>query len=164
MKKIRANSIRRLRVAIIMPDNKFFYFAGSIWMQRYGPLQVASVASRAGYDVSLFNEELGVRSSPERLARDFDVIGFSCKSSAVTRAEELAGAVRNEAKRLGRTVVTVLGGEHISLGGDSRYLPHFDYILRQASTTFFLRTPRRPSRSTENLTGSSRSSPGVPFK
>jgi len=128
----------QLRVAIVVPAKRFVCLAGALWTQRYGPLQVASVARQAGYFVRLFNEELGLRVSPEELAREFDVVGFSCKSAAITRAEEIAGAVRREAEKLGRRVVTVLGGEHITFGGDSRLSPSFDYALRGESEGAFL--------------------------
>ena len=128
----------RLRVAIVVPAKKFFCLAGALWTQRYGPLQVASVTRQAGYFVRLFNEELGLRVSAHELAQEFDVVGFSCKSAAITRAEELAGAVKMEAEKLGRQVVTVLGGEHISVGGDSRFSPFFDYTLRGESEVAFL--------------------------
>ena len=128
----------RLRVAIVVPAKKFFCLAGALWTQRYGPLQVASVVQQAGYFVQLFNEELGLRVSPQELAQKFDVVGFSCKSAAITRAEELAQAVKRAAENFGRQVVTVLGGEHISLGGDSRISPFFDYTLRGESEGAFL--------------------------
>jgi len=132
------DSFPKCRVAIVVPAKKFFCLAGALWTQRYGPLQVASVTSQAGYFVKLFNEELGLRVSPIELAREFDVIGFSCKSAAITRAEEIAGAVKMEAGNLGRHVVTVLGGEHISVGGDSRASSFFDYNLQGESERAFL--------------------------
>ncbi len=132
------DSLPKLRVAIVVPAKQFFCLAGVLWTQRYGPLQVASVTRQAGYFVRLFNEELGLRVSPQELAQAFDVVGFSCKSAAITRAEEIAGAVKGEAEKLGRQVVTVLGGEHISFGGDSRFSPFFDYTLRGESEEAFL--------------------------
>jgi radical SAM superfamily enzyme YgiQ (UPF0313 family) len=129
---------RRLRVAIVVPAKKFFFLAGLSWMQRYGPLQVASVTKQAGYFVRLFNEELGLRVDPGDLARQFDVVGFSSKTSAISRAEELAGDIKREAEKLGRHIVTVLGGEHISLGGESRFSPQFDYFLKGESEEAFL--------------------------
>ena len=122
----------------MVPAKHLFCLAGVLWTQRYGPLQVASVTWQAGYFVRLFNEELGLCISPQELAQAFDVVGFSCKSSAITRAEEIAGAVKREAEKLGRQVVTVLGGEHISMGGDSRFSPFFDYTLKGESEEVFL--------------------------
>ena len=127
-----------LRIAIVVPAKRLFCLAGALWTQRYGPLQVASVTRQAGYFVRLFNEELGLRVSPQDLAQAFDVVGFSCKSAAITRAEEIAIAVKREAEKLGRQIVTVLGGEHISFGGDSHLSPVFDYTLRGESEGAFL--------------------------
>ncbi|HVO67027.1 MAG TPA: radical SAM protein [Syntrophales bacterium] len=126
------------RVAIVVPAKHLFCLAGVLWTQRYGPLQVASITRQAGYFVRLFNEELGLRVSPQELAQEFDVVGFSSKTSAITRAEELAQAIKREAEKLGRHVVTVLGGEHISMGGDNRSFPFFDYMLRGESEEAFL--------------------------
>ena len=125
MRRVERNSqeLPSLRVAIVVPAKTFLCLAGSLWAQRYGPLQVASIVQQAGYFVRLFNEELGLEVSAEKLARHFDVVGFSCKSASITRAEALARATKSEAEKLGRHVVTVLGGEHVSVGGDSRYLP-----------------------------------------
>jgi radical SAM superfamily enzyme YgiQ (UPF0313 family) len=131
-------SFFKLRVAIVVPAKKFLSLGGLLWTQRYGPLQVASVVRDAGYVVRLFNEELGLRVSAEQLAQEFDVVGFSCKSSALTRAEELAEAVKSVAKEQGRRVVTVLGGEHVSMGGDSRLSPQFDYMLCGESEEAFV--------------------------
>ena len=132
------SSSSKLRVAIVVPAKKLPSLGGLLWTQRYGPLQVASVVRDAGYAVQLFNEELGLRVTAEQLAQSFDVVGFSCKSSAVTRAEELAEAIKIEAKERGRRVVTVLGGEHVSMGGDSRLSPQFDYMLRGESEEAFV--------------------------
>lgn len=131
-------SFSKLRVAIVVPAKKFQSLGGLLWTQRYGPLQVASVVRDAGYMVRLFNEELGLRVSAEQLAQEFDVVGFSCKSSALTRAEELAEVVKSVALEQGRRVVTVLGGEHVSMGGDSRLSPQFDYTLCGESEEAFV--------------------------
>lgn len=127
-----------LRVAIVVPAKTFLCLAGSLWAQRYGPLQVASIAQQAGYFVQLFNEELGLYVSAEELVQHFDVVGFSCKSASITRAEALARAIKSQAEKLGRHVVTVLGGEHVSVGGDTRFSPWFDYLLRGESEEAFL--------------------------
>jgi sulfatase maturation enzyme AslB (radical SAM superfamily) len=127
-----------LRVAIVVPAKTFYCLAGSLWAQRYGPLQVASITQQAGYFVRLFNEESGLKVCAEELARHYDVVGFSCKSASVTRAEALARAIKSEAEKLDRHVVTVLGGEHVSVGGDSRFSPCFDYLLRGESEEAFL--------------------------
>jgi radical SAM superfamily enzyme YgiQ (UPF0313 family) len=136
--KMNEGSSPRLRVAIVVPAKKLICLGGLLWMQRYGALQVASVVRDAGYPVRLLNEELGTRIDAADLARSFDVVGFSCKSSALTRAEELAEALKTEATKRGRNVITVLGGEHISMGGDSRFSPQFDFVLRGESEAAFV--------------------------
>jgi len=131
-------SNRKLRVAVVVPAKKLHCLASPVWVQRYGPLQVASVAASAGYSVRLFNEELGGMVSAEELVREFDVVGFSCKSSAITRAEDIAEIIKSEAARTGRNVVTVLGGEHVSMGGRSRPSEFFDFHLRGEAEQAFV--------------------------
>ena len=109
-----------LKVALIVPAKKFRCLGSMMWVQRYGPLQVASVAHEAGYFVRLFNEEIGNHLYPEKIASDFDVVGFSAKTSAITRAEALAEKIKAEARRLNRPIVTILGGEHASMANGNR--------------------------------------------
>lgn len=127
-----------LRVAVIVPAKKFLCLGSLLWTQRYGALQVASVVREAGYPVRLFNEELGIRVSPGELALCYDVLAFSCKSSAMTRAEELAQAAKEEAGKIGRRLVTVLGGEHVSMGGETRVADCFDVLLPGESEEAFV--------------------------
>jgi len=119
----------KLKVAVVVPEKRFTTLGGLLWTQRYGPLQVASKVRDAGYDVRLYNEELGLRANPEELARTCDVVGFSAKTSALTRAEKLARSVKDRASRAGRVVVTVLGGEHACMCGGTRVSEAFDFLL-----------------------------------
>lgn len=129
---------RRLRVAVVVPAKRFLCLGSFLWSQRYGPLQVASVLRDAGYQAHVFNEELGFRVNPKRLADQYDVIAFSCKSSAITRAETLARSIKDSARELGRRVVTVLGGEHVSMGGYSRIADSLDFFLPGESEQAFI--------------------------
>jgi len=133
-----SDSSKPLRVAIVVPAKRFLCLGSLLWFQRYGPLQVASVVGDAGYFVRVFNEELGIRVSAEELACSYDVVGFSAKSSAIPRAEELAKHIKTKAKERGRQVVTVLGGEHASMCEDSRLSEYFDYVLPGESEDAFV--------------------------
>ena len=127
-----------LKVALIVPAKKFRCLGSMLWIQRYGPLQVASVTHEAGHFVRLFNEEIGNHLYPEKIARSFDVVGFSAKTSAVTRAEKLAEKIKSEARRLNRQIVTILGGEHASMANGSRAAGMFDYMLPGESEQAFI--------------------------
>jgi radical SAM superfamily enzyme YgiQ (UPF0313 family) len=126
------------RIAIIVPRKKMRCLGSLLWMQRYGPLQVAGAAQQAGYSVRLFNEEIGPAVSPREIASNFDVVGFSSKTSALSRAEQLARLIRTEADRLGRRVILILGGEHASVSDGQRLSDCFDYALRGESELAFL--------------------------
>jgi radical SAM superfamily enzyme YgiQ (UPF0313 family) len=126
------------RIAIIVPRKKMRCLGSLLWMQRYGPLQVAGTAQQAGYAVRLFNEEIGPDVSAREIASNFDVVGFSSKSSALSRAEHLARQIRTEAGLLGRQVILVLGGEHASMSDGRRLLDCFDYVLRGEAELAFL--------------------------
>lgn len=127
-----------LKVALIVPAKKIFCLGSFLWMQRYGPLQVASVVQETGYSVKLFNEELGNHVSPLEIALNYDVVGISSKTCAITRAEEIVQQIKLEAKRFGRNVVTVLGGEHASTCGGHRISRHFDHVLPGESEHAFV--------------------------
>lgn len=127
-----------LKVALIVPAKKLFCLGSFLWMQRYGPLQVASIVQEAGYSVKLFNEEFGNHVSPLAIALNYDVAGISSKTSAITRAEEIAQQIKLEAKKIGRNVVTVLGGEHASTSGGNRISSHFDHVLLGESEYAFV--------------------------
>lgn len=135
---MRTDHSLQLRVAIVVPAKKFLCLGELLWIQRYGPLQVASVVQEAGFFVRLFNEELGTPVPEAELASDYDVIGFSCKSSAITRAEEIAERIKKEAQRRNRCVTTVLGGEHASMCAGQRLAACFDYVLPGESEEAFL--------------------------
>ena len=128
----------KLRIALVIPKKRFLCLGGILWIQRYGPLQVASVIKDSGYDICVINEELGFVAHPSELAAEFDVIGFSAKTSAITRAEELATQTKFEAAKIGRTVLTVLGGEHVSMSEGCRVAPIFDRIYTGESEGRFL--------------------------
>ena len=132
------SSHQPLKVALIVPAKKFRCLGSMLWIQRYGPLQVASVTHEAGHFVRLFNEEIGNHLYPEKIASNFDVVGFSAKTSAITRAEELAEKIKTEARRLNRQIVTILGGEHASMVNGNRASNMFDFMLPGESEQAFL--------------------------
>lgn len=124
------------RIAIVVPAKRLQFLAGLLWIQRYGPLQVASCLKDAGYRVQLFNEELGARVTAGELAAEYDIVGFSSKTCAMSRATQLACGVKSEAVRLGRSVTTILGGEHACMCGDAQLSQCFDHVLAGEAEEF----------------------------
>ena len=117
------------RVAIIVPSKRLKSLGEVLWIQRYGPMQVAQVIKDAGYFVRVFNEEIGRRVDPSEIALNFDVVGISAKTCAMTRAETIVRAIKAEAGKLRRRVLAVLGGEHASMALGTRIPAAFDIVL-----------------------------------
>jgi radical SAM superfamily enzyme YgiQ (UPF0313 family) len=117
------------RVAIIVPSKKLLHLGAALWIQRYGPMQVAQVVREAGFFVRLYNEEIGRRIDPREIALNYDVVGVSAKTCAITRAETLVRAIKAEARQANRRVLAVLGGEHASMALGTRIPAVFDIVL-----------------------------------
>jgi len=124
------------RIAIVVPAKRLQFLAGLLWIQRYGPLQVASCLRDAGYRVQLFNEELGARVTAAELAAEYDIVGFSSKTCAMSRATQLARQVKAEAAALGRAVTTILGGEHACMCAGAQLPECFDHVLAGEAEEF----------------------------
>ncbi|MDJ0722774.1 MAG: radical SAM protein [Desulfobacterales bacterium] len=117
------------RVAIIVPSKRLPYLGAALWIQRYGPMQVAQVVREAGYFVRVYNEEIGPRIDPREIALDFDVVGVSAKTCAITRAEAIVRAIKAEARQANRRILAVLGGEHASMALGTHIPAAFDIVL-----------------------------------
>jgi len=109
-----------------------------LWVQRDGPLQVATVVHEAGYFVRVYNEEIGTNVYPREIALNYDVVGISSKTSSITRAEEIVRQIKLEARQFNRNIVMVLGGEHASMSDGNRISSYFDYVLPGESEQAFL--------------------------
>ena len=116
-------------MAIIVPSKRLSCLGAALWIQRYGPMQVAQVVKDAGYFVRVFNEEIGRPVDPRQIALDFDVVGVSAKTCAITQAEAIVRAVKAEARKSNRRVLAVLGGEHASMALGTRIPAVFDIVL-----------------------------------
>lgn len=140
-----------LKVAVIVPAKKINCLGSFLWVQRYGPLQVAGLAREAGYDVKLFNEEIGCAICPQTIASTYDVVGLSAKTCAISRAEEIVRSIELAATRINRKITFVLGGEHASMSNGGRISKRFDFVLPGESEAAFvhLLDSMRPGSETE---------------
>jgi radical SAM superfamily enzyme YgiQ (UPF0313 family) len=129
---------KSLKVALIVPSKRLRCLGTTLWVQRYGPLQVAQVAHEAGYFVRVYNEEITNNICPKEIAINYDVVAISSKSCAITRAEEIVKQIKTEANQLNRRIYAVLGGEHASMSAGNRISSVFDYILPGESEEAFL--------------------------
>ena len=136
---------------MIVPAKKNNCLGSFLWVQRYGPLQVAGMVREAGHDVKLFNEEIGCAICPQTIASTYDIVGLSAKTCAISRAEEIVHSIEMAATRLNRKITFVLGGEHASMSDSGRISKRFDYVLPGESEAAFvhLLDSMRSGRETE---------------
>jgi radical SAM superfamily enzyme YgiQ (UPF0313 family) len=93
-----------------------------------GPVYLATIAKKAGYDVSIFNENIAGRPVSDAELLEIDLLCVSCITATVERGKRIAGqyrSVRSAAHLRSRVIV---GGIHASM------LPkdveaHFDQVV-----------------------------------
>ena len=93
-----------------------------------GPIYLATIADKAGYDATVINENiLGREISSEELA-SVDILGLSCITTTVTRGKEIANEYRRIRKARGLESRTIIGGIHASMI-PADVESHFDQIV-----------------------------------
>lgn len=94
------------------PDNIFAKF---MTIPLLGPVYLGTIASSAGYDVEILNENIIGRKVRADDIADADVLCLSCITATVNRGKEIAQQykmIRNDAGKQGRTII---GGIHASM-------------------------------------------------
>lgn len=90
-------------------------FARFMTIPLLGPVYLATIARDAGYDASVFNENISGRTvSPEELA-SVDILCLSCLTATVTRGKEIAKEYKALRDAQGLESYTVIGGIHASM-------------------------------------------------
>jgi radical SAM superfamily enzyme YgiQ (UPF0313 family) len=80
-----------------------------------GPVSLATLARKAGYDASVFKEGLvGRHISDEELA-EADVLGLSCMTSTYNRGREIAVRYKEVRSEAGLESRVIIGGIHASM-------------------------------------------------
>jgi len=103
-------------------------FARFMTIPLLGPVYLATIARDAGYDVSVFNENITGRAiSPDELA-SVDILCLSCITATVTRGKEIAKEYKSIRESHGLESRTVIGGIHASMIPDD-VIPHFDQVV-----------------------------------
>ncbi|MBI5777919.1 MAG: B12-binding domain-containing radical SAM protein [Planctomycetes bacterium] len=93
-----------------------------------GPVYLATIARDAGYDATVFNENISGRAvSPDELA-SVDILCLSCLTATVTRGKEIAREYKALRAAQGLESFTVIGGIHASMIPED-VAPHFDRVV-----------------------------------
>lgn len=112
-------------------------FAQYMSIPMLGPIYLGTIAKRAGYDVTVLNENiLGRPVRPEEIA-DADVLGLSCLTATVDRGREIARQYKRIRNELGLPSHTVIGGIHASMMPED-VAPDFDQVFVGEAETKFL--------------------------
>ncbi len=80
-----------------------------------GPVYLATMAKQAGYDVSIYNENIARRPIEADELAEADVLCVSCITSTVDRGKEIADRYRSVRALRGRKSRTMIGGIHASM-------------------------------------------------
>jgi radical SAM superfamily enzyme YgiQ (UPF0313 family) len=101
-----------------------------------GPMYLASMAKAAGYDVSIFNENIAGQISRNDLA-GVDLLCLSCITATIERGKQISALYRDTRAGLHLPSRSIVGGIHASM------LPqdvssHFDQVITGEAETIFL--------------------------
>jgi radical SAM superfamily enzyme YgiQ (UPF0313 family) len=98
------------KVVFIEPRGADNVFSKYMTIPLLGPVNLATIAKNAGYDVSILNENiLGRRLRPEEL--DCDVLCLSCITATIKRGKEIAA----QYKQINPNGRVIIGGIHASM-------------------------------------------------
>lgn len=103
-------------------------FARFMTIPLLGPVYLATIARDAGYDATVFNENISARTvSPAELA-SVDILCLSCLTATVTRGKEIAKEYKALRDAQGLESYTIIGGIHASMI-PADVVAHFDRIV-----------------------------------
>lgn len=116
------------------PSNVFAKF---MTIPLLGPVYLATIARRAGYDAVVFNENIMKRRIRIEEMGEADVLCLSCLTATVNRGKEIASEYRAARRAAGKPSRVILGGIHASM------LPHdvendFDQVIIGEAETIFV--------------------------
>jgi radical SAM superfamily enzyme YgiQ (UPF0313 family) len=101
-----------------------------------GPMYLASIAKTAGYDVSIFNENIAGRISRDDFA-GVDLLCLSCITATIERGKQISALYRET--RAGQHLPSrvIVGGIHASMLPED-VSSHFDQVITGEAETVFL--------------------------
>jgi radical SAM superfamily enzyme YgiQ (UPF0313 family) len=93
-----------------------------------GPLYLATIADRAGYHVTILNENILRRKVTKEELKWADILCMSCMTATVDRGKIIADEYKKLRDSLGRESWTIIGGIHASMIPED-VVDHFDQVF-----------------------------------
>ena len=93
-----------------------------------GPLYLATIADKAGYNVSILNENILRRKVMKEELENVDILCMSCMTATVDRGKIIAEEYKKLRDSLGRESWTIIGGIHASMIPED-VVDHFDQVF-----------------------------------
>ncbi len=105
-----------MKVLFIEPRGSFSnVFDRFMTIPMLGPLNLATIANKAGFDVSIINENILGRQVTQAELAGADVLCVSCMTATVTRGKEIAHEYKKVRANAGKDSRSVIGGIHASM-------------------------------------------------
>ena len=80
-----------------------------------GPVYLGTIAEKAGYNVSIINENIIERSVNESELEQADILCVSCMTATIKRGKEIAHEYKQVRSRHGKESHSIIGGIHASM-------------------------------------------------
>lgn len=107
------------------PSNVFAKFMN---IPLLGPVYLATIADRAGFEASVLNENIVQRKIRRDDLASVDILCLSCITTTVQRGEKIAQEYRNIRQAMGLEARTLIGGIHASMMPED-VAPYFDQVI-----------------------------------
>jgi len=93
-----------------------------------GPLYLATIADRAGYEVTILNENILRRKVKKEELADTDILCLSCMTATVERGKAIAAEYKALRNSMHRESWSIIGGIHASMIPED-VADHFDQVF-----------------------------------
>lgn len=105
-----------MKVLFIEPRGAFSnVFDKFMTIPMLGPLNLATIAVKAGFDASIINENILGRNVNQAELESADILCVSCMTATVTRGREIAREYKEVRAKAGKKSHSIIGGIHASM-------------------------------------------------
>ncbi|MBU2640060.1 MAG: cobalamin B12-binding domain-containing protein, partial [Nanoarchaeota archaeon] len=104
------------KVLFVEPQGAYSnVFARAMKIPMLGPVYLATMASQAGYDASIINENILEREITEEELLPVDILALSCMTTTIDRGRKIARDYKRARNARGLEARTIVGGIHASM-------------------------------------------------
>jgi len=105
-----------MKVLFIEPRGAFSnVFDKFMTIPMLGPLNLATIAVKAGFDASIINENILGRKVNHAELESADILCVSCMTATITRGREIASEYKKIRAKAGKKSHSIIGGIHASM-------------------------------------------------